>query len=216
MAGKAFKVLWFNEYSGIRITYRDVSLVTDPCEVQASIIGPINYVLISHEHSDHLDVRLVGELSKYSPLVLADTESGARLKKYIQRERLRVMKPGDSYRDSKVTISAYKSVHPAVSPVTYLIEYSDGAKIFYASDSLVSGEHSLIGKMDVDLAFIPIGIAPGASPKSGSEMVHVIQPKVAVPMHGTRFNDFKSLVESREPRTKVQILPRDIETQVEV
>ncbi|MGQ9780659.1 MAG: MBL fold metallo-hydrolase [Nitrososphaeria archaeon] len=216
MVGKAFKVLWFNEYSGIRITYRDVSLVVDPCEVQSSLIGPVSYVLISHEHQDHLDVRLVSELSKYSPIVLADLESGTRLKKYIPRERLRTMKPGDSYKDLKVTITAYKSVHPAVNPVTYLIEYSDGAKVFYASDSLVSGEHSQIAKLDVDLAFIPIGIAPGASPKSGSEMVHIIQPKVAVPVHGTRFNDFKSLVEAKEPKTRVQVIHRNMEAVVKV
>ena len=216
MVGKTIKVLWFNEYSGFRITYGEVILVVDPCQVQSSFIGKVNYVLISHEHLDHLDIRVVNELSRHSPMILADTESAVKLKNYIPRGQLRIMKPGDIYKDSKISITAYKSVHPAVNPVTYLIKYSDGTKIFYAGDSLVSGEHSQIAKLDVDLALIPIGIAPGASPKSGSEMVHTIQPKVAIPIHGTRFYDFKSLIEAKDPKIRVQIIPRDIETVVEI
>ena len=216
MVSKIIKVFWFNEYSGLKITYNNLGLVIDPYQVPSSLIGEVSYVLISHEHFDHLDIRLVNELSKYLPMVLADTESSSRLKKYISRERLRTMRPGDIFKDSKVIITAYKSVHPAVNPVTYLIEYPDGTKIFYASDSLVAGEHSQIAKLNVDLTFVPIGIAPGASPKSGSEMVHIVQPKVAIPIHGSRFNDFRSFVEAKDPKIRVQIIPRDIETVVEV
>ena len=216
MVKKIIKVLWFNEYSGLKITYNNVNLVIDPYLVPSSIIGEVSYILISHEHIDHLDIRLVNDLSTYSPMVLADIESGSRLKKYIPRERLRTMKPWDVFKDSKVIVTAYKSVHPAVNPVTYLIEYSDGTRIFYASDSLVAGEHSQLAKLNVDLIFVPIGIAPGASPKSASEMVHIIQPKIAIPIHGTRFNDFKSLVEAKDPRVRVQIIHKDIETVVEV
>jgi len=216
MVGKIIKVLWFNEYCGLKITYNNFGLVIDPYQVPSSLIGEVKYVLISHEHLDHLDIRLVNELSEYLPMVLADTESSSRLKKYIPRERLRTMRPGDIFKDSKVIVTAYKSVHPAVNPVTYLLEYSDGTKIFYASDSLVAGEHSQIAKLNVDLAFVPIGIAPGASPKSGSEMVHSIQPKIVIPIHGTRFNNFKSLVEAKDPKVRVQIIPRDMETVVEV
>jgi L-ascorbate metabolism protein UlaG (beta-lactamase superfamily) len=216
MVKKTIKVLWFNEYSGLKITYNDVSLVLDPCQAPYSTIGEIKYILISHEHADHLDIRLVNDLSRYSLMVLADTESGSRLKKYVPRERLRLMRPGDVFKDSNVNITAFKSVHPAVNPVTYLIEYSDETRIFYASDSLVAGEHSQIAKLSVDLIFVPIGIAPGASPKSASEMVHIIQPKVAIPVHGTRFNDFRSLVEAKDPKVRVQIIPKDIETVVEV
>jgi len=216
MVGKTIKVLWFNEYCGLKITYENFGIVIDPYQAPSSLIGKVSYILISHEHLDHLDFRLVNELSAYLPMVLADTESSIGLKKYIPRERLRTMRPGDVFKDSKVTITAYKSVHPAVNPITYLIEYLDGIKFFYASDSLVAGEHSQIAKLNVNLAFVPIGIAPGASPKSGSEMVHIIQPKTVIPIHGTRFNDFKSLVEAKDPKIRVQIIPRDIETEVEV
>ncbi|MEM3403175.1 MAG: MBL fold metallo-hydrolase [Nitrososphaeria archaeon] len=216
MVNKAVKILWLNEYSTIKVTYNNISLVTDPAQTLSSSIGEVNYILISHEHYDHLDVRLVNELSKYSPMVISDSESGSRLRRYIPKERLRIMRPGNIYKDSNLSITAYKSVHPAVNPVTYLIEYSDCVKLFYANGSLLTGEHSQLAKLNVDLAFVPIGIAPGASPKSGSEMVHVIQPRVAIPLHGTRSNDFKSIVEARDPNIRVQIIPRDVEVVVEL
>jgi len=216
MVSKAVKILWLNEYSTLKVTYNEISLVTDPSQTLSSAIGEVSYILISHEHYDHLDIRLVNELSKYSPMIISDTESGSRLRKYIPKERLRMMRPGNIYKDSNLSITAYKSIHPAVNPVTYLIEYSDGIKLFYANDSLLAGEHSQLAKLNVDLAFVPIGIAPGASPKSGSEMVHVVQPRIAIPVHGTRFNDFKSIVEAKDPNVRVQIIPRDVEVVVEL
>lgn len=210
------KVLWFNEYSGLRVSYRNIVTVFDPYQVLAAEITPINYLIISHEHFDHFDLKLDIELSKDASMVLADLESGGRLRKYVPKERLKLMKAGDVYKDKNVSVTALKSNHPAVSPLTYYIEYSDGPKIFYASDSLPSLEFSFLAKSGVDIAFVPIGIAPGASPRSGSEMVQILKPKVAIPVHGTRLEEFSSLVRARNPEVTVKIVPRDVEVEVEV
>ena len=210
------KILWFNEYSGLRISYKDIVLVFDPFQTLASNIVPLNYLIISHEHFDHFDLKLDIELSKSAQMVFADLESGTRLRKYIQKERLRIMRPGDTYKDKNVSITAFKSYHPAVNPLTYLVEYYGGPKIFYASDSLPSQEFSILAKSGIDIAFVPIGIAPGASPRAGSEMVQILKPKVAVPVHGTRFEEFNSLVKVRNPDVIVKIVPRDVEVEVEV
>ncbi|MEM0385185.1 MAG: MBL fold metallo-hydrolase, partial [Nitrososphaeria archaeon] len=159
------KILWFNEYSGLRLAYKDVVIVFDPYQVLPTKLLPLNYLIISHEHFDHFDLTLDIELSKYAQMILADLESGNRLKKYVQKDRLKMMKPGDIYKDKNVSIMALKSNHPAVSPLTYFVEYLNGPKIFYASDSLPLLEFSSIAGYDVDIAFVPIGIAPGASPR---------------------------------------------------
>ncbi|MEM2153598.1 MAG: MBL fold metallo-hydrolase [Nitrososphaeria archaeon] len=210
------KILWFNEYSGLRLVYKDVVIVFDPYQVLPTKLLPLNYLIISHEHFDHFDLTLDIELSKYAQMILADLESGNRLKKYVQKDRLKMMKPGDIYKDKNVSIMALKSNHPAVSPLTYFVEYLSGPKIFYASDSLPLLEFSSIAGYDVDIAFVPIGIAPGASPRTGSEIIQAVKPKIAVPVHGTRFEEFNSLVKVRSPNVSVKILPRDVEVEVEI
>jgi len=214
---KTLGVVWLNEYSSLKLIREGLVILVDPCQIPSSSIEHADYILISHEHFDHLDIGLIKEIYRKSfSMILADTESSSRLKSYFPREHLRTMRPSDLYKDSKITVRAYKSIHPAVNPVTYLIEYPDGMKVYYAGDSLVAGEHSQIAKSDIDVAFIPVGIAPGASPKSGSEMVHVVQPKIAIPFHGTRLKDFKSLVEVRDPKVIVQIIPKDVEVVIEI
>ncbi|MCX8189399.1 MAG: MBL fold metallo-hydrolase [Nitrososphaeria archaeon] len=210
------KILWFNEYSGLRIVHKSVAIVFDPYQVLSAKLIPLNYILISHEHFDHFDLTLDVELSKYAQMILADFESGSRLKKYVQKDRLKMMKPGDVYKDKNVSVTALRSNHPAVNPLTYFVEYLGGPKIFYASDSLPLLEFSSIAEYGVDVAFVPIGIAPGSSPRTGSEIVQIVKPKVAIPVHGTRFEEFNSLVKVRSPNVSVKILPRDVEVEVEI
>lgn len=210
------KILWFNEYSGIRIVCKDIAIVFDPYQVLPVKLIPLNYLLISHEHFDHFDLKLDIELSKCAQMVLTDLESGSRLKKYVQKDRLKMMRPGDIYRDKNILVTAFRSIHPAVNPLAYFVEYFEGPKIFYASDSLPSLEFSGVAKSGVDIAFVPIGIAPGASPRTGSEIVNILKPNVAVPVHGTRFEEFNSLVRVKDPNVSVKIIPRDVEVEVEI
>ncbi len=210
------KILWFNEYSGLRVVYKDMAIVFDPYQVLPLKLVPLNYLLISHEHFDHFDLTLDIELSKYAQMILADLESGSRLRKYVQKDRLKIMKPGDVYKDKSISVTALRSAHPAVNPLTYFVEYFGGPKIFYASDSLPLIEFSSIAGYGVDIAFVPIGIAPGASPRTGSEIVQTVKPKITIPVHGTRFEEFNSLVKARSPNVSVKILPMDVEVEVEI
>jgi len=202
----AIMFVWFNRYAGILVKTPTKTLVIDPVDVKPRSLQNTDAILVTHEHYDHLDQRLVVEIQKNTNCrVIADQTSARSLKNTLPPNKLEEIRPGLETKIGEVIIKAEKSQHPAAQPVTLIITSEDGVKIFHTSDSLPFPEMVTIGEREkLDLAFCTVGIAPGAKPETGFEIARLTKPQVAVPYHTNSQNDqrrFAEILKAQLPRT---------------
>ena len=197
--------VWFNNYAGILLKTPSKTLVIDPVDVKPKQLANADAILITHEHYDHLDQRLIAEIQKLSNCqVIADLASAKSLKNTLSPEKIQNAYPGTEIKIGEVSIKPEKCQHPAKNPVTYVISSEDGVKIFHTADSLPFPEMVQIGEKEkIDLVFCTIGIAPGASPETGFEIARLTKPQVAVPYHTNRPTEqkrFAEILKAKMPR----------------
>ncbi|MGB9842227.1 MAG: MBL fold metallo-hydrolase [Candidatus Bathyarchaeales archaeon] len=202
----AILFVWFNHYAGVLIKTPSKTLVIDPVDVKARSFLNTDAVLITHEHYDHLDQRLIAEIQKVSNcMVIADSSSTQRLRHVIPSNKLQEINVGKEIKIGEVSVKAEKCNHPAVKPVTYIITSEDGVKVFHTADSLPYPELAAIGEREkFDVVFCTVGIAPGASPETGFEIARLTKPQVAVPYHtnsAAHQQKFAELLKKELPRT---------------
>ena len=177
--------VWFNQYAGILLKTPTKTLAIDPVDVKSKSLQNVDAILITHEHYDHFDPRLIAEIQKETNcIIIADPASTKKLQHVIPVGKLQETKPGEETKIGEVTVKAEKSNHPAQSPLTYIITSEDGVKIYHTADSLPFPEMALMGQKEkFDVVFCTVGIAPGSTPQTGFEIARLINPQVAVPYH---------------------------------
>jgi L-ascorbate metabolism protein UlaG (beta-lactamase superfamily) len=202
----AILFVWFNHYSGILIKTPSKTLIIDPVDVKARSLKNVDAILITHEHYDHLDQRLIGEIQKATGCtIIADPASARRMHHAIPPEKLQEISPGAETKIGEVSVKAEKCNHPAAAPVTFIITSEDGVKVFHTADSLPFPELANIGEREkFDVVFCTVGIAPSTSPETGFEIARLTKPQVAVPYHTNSVvsqNQFAEILKKELPRT---------------
>lgn len=202
----AILFVWFNHYSGILLKTPSKTIVIDPVDVKPKQLDGTDAILITHEHYDHLDQRLIAEIQKNTNCqVIADPTSTGRLKNTLPPDKIQEIQPGKETKIGEVTIRAEKAQHPAQTPITFVITSEDGVKTFHTADSLPYPEMVRIGEKEkFDLLFCTVGIAPGATPQTGYEIVRLTKPQVAVPYHTSSLAEqkkFAEILKANMPRT---------------
>jgi L-ascorbate metabolism protein UlaG (beta-lactamase superfamily) len=202
----AILFVWFNHYAGILIKTPSKTLVIDPVDVKPKKLENTDAILITHEHYDHLDQRLIAEAQKHSNCqIIADPTSAKSLKTNIPPEKIEEIHPGKETKIGEVSVKAEKCHHPAATPVTFIITSEDGVKVFHTADSLPFPEMAAIGEREkLDVTFCTVGIGPGASPETGFEIARLTKPQVAVPYHTNsplEQNKFAEILKAQMPRT---------------
>jgi len=198
--------VWFNHYAGILIKTPSKTIVIDPVDVKPRNLQETDAILITHEHYDHLDQRLIKEIQKKTGCqVIADPASTRSLKNIIPPDKMLEIRPGEETKIGEVTVKAEKCQHPAAAPVTFIITSEDGVKTFHTADSLPFPEMAQIGEKEkLDIAFCTVGIAPGASAETGFEIARLTKPQIAVPYHTNSTASqkrFAEILKAQMPRT---------------
>lgn len=189
---------WFNQYAGVTVKTPSKILIIDPVDIKAKDLKAVDAILVTHEHYDHLDQSLVGEIHRLTQcMIIADPTSTKRLRNVIPPEKLHEAQPSSEFKIGEVSVKAQKCNHPpATTPITFIITSEDGVKVFHTADSLPFPEMVTIGEKEkLDVVFCTVGIAPGASPESGVDIARLTKPKVAVPYHTGSVLDQKKFAE---------------------
>ncbi|UCF45103.1 MAG: MBL fold metallo-hydrolase [Candidatus Bathyarchaeota archaeon] len=202
----AILFVWFNHYSGVLVRTPSKMLVIDPVDIRARSFPNADAVLITHEHYDHLDQRLIAEIQKATDCtIIADPVSAHRLQHVIPPKKLQEIRPGEEIKVGEVSVKAEECNHPAAAPVTYIITSEDGVKIFHTADSLPFQELTAIGEREkFDVVFCTVGIAAGTSPETGFEIARLTTPQVAVPYHTNSAayqHKFAAILKKELPKT---------------
>jgi L-ascorbate metabolism protein UlaG (beta-lactamase superfamily) len=202
----AILFVWFNHYAGVLIKTPSKTLVIDPVDIKSRSLPNADAILITHEHYDHLDQRLITKIQKATDCtIIADPASAQRLQHIIPPKKLQEIHPGEEIKIGEVSVKAEKCNHPAPAPVTYIITSEDGVKVFHTADSLPFQELAAIGEREkLDVVFCTVGIAPGTSPETGFEIARLTKPQVAVPYHTNSVayqKKFAEILKKELPRT---------------
>lgn len=195
---------WFNSFSGFAIKTSKHLILVDPYDISeedAESISP-DIVLVSHEHPDHFSEKL---LDKLQPKVVV---APPNIAKRLKGPDVKALNPGEKI-EGEPNIFAEKAVHPAMSPLTFVLRFGD-IVIYHMIDSMNFDELNEIGeKYKPDIAILPIGIAPGTSPKKAAEAMQMLKPKVAIPHHATKgFEKFADEVKELNEDTEVVCLKK--------
>ena len=110
------------------------SILFDPVGVIPHQFKNLNVIVVTHEHADHFDKKLLVELHKNTRAMILTTPFVAKQLTGLG-DSISAMKPGDSFEVAKdVTIYAEKSEHSANQALTFFIE-TKMATVFHPNDS---------------------------------------------------------------------------------
>src|SRR4030043_1604184 len=145
----AVHFVWFNQYAGVLIKTPSKTLIVGPVDVKPRSFPNADAILITHEHYDHLDQRLIASIQKATDCtIIADPTSTRSIHHAIPTDKLQRIRPGEEVGIGEVLIKAEKCNHPASSPVPYILTSEDGVKIYHTADSLPFPELALIGEKE--------------------------------------------------------------------
>jgi L-ascorbate metabolism protein UlaG (beta-lactamase superfamily) len=158
----------------------------------ASELGALTAILVSHAHHDHLDRRSLERLAADCPVIVP--RGCASVARRCGAREVLELDEGDSVALGHVVVRAVAAAHdgrrfplgPRTPSLGYLLEGSH--PVYFSGDTdLFAGMSDLAGR--VDLALIPIwGWGPSVpaghlDPGRAAEAVARIRPRLAVPIH---------------------------------
>lgn len=177
-------------HASLRIVYDGKEIEIDPVgtlgnrSTDYAAFPKADYILVTHEHHDHLDPEAIKTLSKDGTTVIANPNSAAILGEG------EVMKNGDqkTFGDniSIEAVPAYNvspdrlQFHPKGRDNGYILDL-DGLRIYIAGDTEVIPEMKDL--KDIDIAFLPCNLPYTMTPGQLVEAAEIIRPKVLYPYH---------------------------------
>ncbi|MBS7649044.1 MAG: MBL fold metallo-hydrolase [Candidatus Bathyarchaeia archaeon] len=203
-------VLFLGESAFVLKTVRHTIIIDPASKISrddAKILGKVDAILITHEHSDHFASGATLNLyQEFNCPVIVNKGAYESLKNLISEGgKLILIDPGETLILDGVIVEAIEADHPANSPLMYIITL-DNMTILHASDSgFVQSLERFSGR--IDLALLPIGSpSPSASPSDALEMVMAVMPKKIIMMHGSasEFSEFKDLIEDSGLNTVIE------------
>lgn len=162
-------------------------------------LPPIDVVLLSHAHFDHLDRPTLARLPKTSTVICADGTGD--LANDLGFHRVHELALGDAMSIGSLKLTAVPVRHWGARTIldgnrgycAYLIEASDGRRVLYGGDSAHQEYWQPIGAAGgVDLAIVGIGaydpwIGGHANPEQAWQMANDAGARKMLPMHHRTF-----------------------------
>ena len=174
------KVIWYG-HSCFWIETKGVKILIDPYpEVDDDRIGEVDYIFITHEHTDHYGkVELLSRLRGATVVgpkqvyLMAVADGVTRVKEIEAGQTMEL--------ENGVKVTAVYVEHPSSQyPLGYLIE--GDKRLFHPGDTYATPAFQrLRGK--VDILLVPISGRSTANEREAAHIVEDIRPRVVIPMH---------------------------------
>ncbi len=179
------KIVWHG-HSCFWIETMGVKFLIDPYpDVDDDKIGDVDYILITHEHTDHYGK--VELLSRLRDAEVIGPEPVCAMAERDGVKRIREVKAGDVLDLDGVTVKVLLVEHPSSQyPLAYLIK---GDKVLlHVGDTyptpLLRGV-----KERVDVLLVPISGRSTANEMEAAQIIEDLKPRIAIPMHYGTYGD---------------------------
>ncbi|MBN2347341.1 MAG: MBL fold metallo-hydrolase [Bacteroidales bacterium] len=164
----------------------DKTLYLDPLLIDNG--PPADYILITHNHLDHLSVSDIHKLLKSETIIMGPKAVVKKLTGMPDEVTVKLVEPGDTLDLGEihcVAVPAYSKglpTHPkSAKNVGYILSI-DNEKIYFTGDTDVIPEMETYSGITV--ALIPIdGGQFTMDTKSAAMLVNRMKPKICIPMH---------------------------------
>ncbi len=143
-------------------------------------------ILVTHEHYDHLDIKLINDLKKEGTLVFTNEKSTEEIGWAM------AMKPGDRQEVNSIVIEAvyaYNIVnmrspgqpfHPKGTGIGYILTIG-GKRFYVAGDTENTPEMKAL--TDIEVAFLPMNLPYTMTPAMVADAAKAFKPRILYPYH---------------------------------
>lgn len=172
-------------HSSIKIKDNKIIYI-DPFKITENY-NDADLIFITHDHYDHYSEEDIDKVINNDSIIIAPEELLTKLlRKGIKQSNIITVEPGeyDMVQGIKFeTVNAYntnKPFHPKENGwVGYIIEFK-GIRYYIAGDTDITEENK---QVKCDVAFVPVGGTYTMNYSEAAELINIIKPKIAVPIH---------------------------------
>ena len=177
----------FIKHGSLVFEYAGQTIYVDPVMEYADYtkMPQADFILVTHQHSDHFDTIAIKALAKASTKIVANKEVVDVLKKGVAMANNEDISLSQTVHVK--TVPAYNTTkgrlqfHPKGVGNGYILTI-DGTKIYIAGDTeFINEMKSLKGKIDV--AFLPVNQPYTMTVEQALKAVKAIAPKIFYPYH---------------------------------
>ncbi len=172
-------------HSSIKINKEKVIYI-DPFKIEKNY-NDADIVFITHDHYDHYSEEDIDKVINENTIIIIPEELLTKLlRKGINKNAIITVEPNEKYMVQGIkfeTIPAYntnKTFHPKENDWVGYIITLDGIRYYIAGDTDITEENR---KVKCDVAFVPVGGTYTMNYSEAAELVNIIKPKIAVPIH---------------------------------
>lgn len=172
-------------HSCIRMN-KEKMIYIDPYHIEKNY-NDADMIFITHEHYDHYSEEDIDKVRKNNTIfIVPENLLNKLIKKGINDENIITLDPGDAENIDGIKVEAIhsynidKPFHPKENNwLGYVIEI-DGVRYYIAGDTDITEENK---KIKCDVAFVPVGGTYTMNFSEAAQLINIIKPKIAVPIH---------------------------------
>ena len=172
-------------HSSIKIKDNKIIYI-DPFKIDKDY-NDADIVFITHDHFDHYSEEDIDKVINENTTIIIPEELLTKiLRKGINKNAVITVESNKEYMVQGIkfeTIPAYntnKTFHPKENDWVGYIITLDGIRYYIAGDTYITEENR---KVKCDVAFVPVGGTYTMNYSEAAELVNIIKPKIAVPIH---------------------------------
>ncbi len=184
LAGGSLKI-HFLGHATLMLDYNGWIIHVDPVGAEAdyAALPPADLILITHEHSDHLDPAVVARITRPGTVIVANPAAAEKLRGAV------ALRNGESHTVGSVKVEAVPAYntspgrdrfHPKGRDNGYLLTIA-GKRLYIAGDTEDTPEMKAL--KDIDIAFLPMNQPYTMTPEQVAKAARAFKPRLLYPYH---------------------------------